>query len=164
MRAFSLTEMLLTLSILMIISALTLPAWQSIQQRQNLHLQLDQLSSMIRFSQMAALSRGGVITLCGSHGQYCDGDWQAGLLVVSAVDQVKLRYWARKIKSWHLSWRGSYGQNDYLKFAPSGFTLGQQGRFYLCTQGSPDSDRAVVVSHSGRQRLDRGPKVKKYCQ
>ncbi|MDF1654325.1 MAG: GspH/FimT family pseudopilin [Coxiellaceae bacterium] len=163
MLAFSLAEMMITITLLMIVSAIALPSWQSIQRRQHLQLQLSQLNSMIRFAQVSALSRKEVITLCGSHGRYCDGDWQAGLLVISGLDQVKLRYWARDIKQWHLSWRGSYGRNDYLKFSPSGFTLGQQGRFYLCAQDSPESDRAVVVSQSGRQRLDQGAQVKQYC-
>ncbi|MDF1796418.1 MAG: GspH/FimT family pseudopilin [Coxiellaceae bacterium] len=163
LAAFTLSEMMLSITILMIVSAMALPVWQSIQRRQHLRLQLNQLNTMMRFAQMTALSRREVITLCGSHGLSCDGDWQAGLLVVIGNNQAKLRYVRRDFKRWRLSWRGSFGCNDYLKFAPSGFTLGQQGRFYLCGQDSPESDRAIVVSHSGRQRLDQGPKVKQYC-
>ncbi len=162
--AATLLELLLAVSIMVTLATMAYPGWLHLQRWQQQQLQLSQLSHIIRFAQLNALARGRVVTLCGSHhGKRCDGAWQQGLLVELAVNHQLIHYWPRRNRRWRLSWRASFGRNDYLKFAPSGFTLGQQGRFYLCSpQG--ETSRAVVISRSGRQRLDQSARVKEFCR
>ena len=89
-----------------------------------------QLVQMLRYARQLAIMRQCVITLCGSSdGYHCDGHWAAGRLV---IDNHKQRFsYDSGSNNIRWLWRSSFGYNDYLKFSPTGFTLGQQGRFNL---------------------------------
>ena len=111
------------------------------------------------------MRRGEVVDVCGSaDGVVCDGGWSQGIRLQTAGSQL-IRYWPIGHNSVRLSWRGSFGRNHHLKFAPSGFTLGQLGRFYLCANSAElHRSQAVVISASGRQRIEASQRVEQYCQ
>lgn len=115
---------------------------------------VSELIADLHYAQSEAITRNSAITLCGSRdGIHCDGDWSSGRLIINLASHHRYRY--RHIKSrgrWF--WRSSFGLNDYLKFAPTGFTLGQQGRFSYCDSPSLPM-KQVVVSASGKFRVQQ---------
>lgn len=163
--SYTLLECLLALFLVALFSSSILYGWRQFLAHQQMRQEQEHLIRLIQFAQISAMRRGEVVTLCGSDdGKHCDGVWAHGVRVQTDNSQL-LRYWRIVNGSVRLSWRGSFGRNHHLKFAPSGFTLGQLGRFYLCANKTELQDsRAIVISASGRQRIETSRRVEQYCR
>jgi prepilin-type N-terminal cleavage/methylation domain-containing protein len=152
---FSLLELLLVLSLMALMMLVAAPGFSGFITKARGAGAVMLLYSDVRFAQHSAITHDQVITLCGSDdGYHCDGAWSVGRLVINPQTNQRFRYDRLDSKADRWYWRSSFGRNDYLKFAPTGFTLGQQGRFYYCPSGPESTAKAVVVAQSGRLRLE----------
>ncbi len=164
LRGVGLLEAVLAIGLMLVLAFLSVPAWRRLHESHGFDRVLLGLQGTVRFAQMSALMQGQAVTVCGSaHGVVCDGRWTVGALVLDHMGGI-LRYWRNNSGSVQISWRGSFGRNHRLKFMPAGFTLGQQGRFYVCKkQAKMVEGVAVVINSSGRQRVDRSSRTTHFC-
>jgi type IV fimbrial biogenesis protein FimT len=155
-RAFSLLELMLVLVLMGVALVFAVAGFHAFSKQSTASAAIQRLYADIRLTQSTAIRRGHTVVLCGSQdGLVCDGDWAAGRLIEDLQMGQRLRYDRLGAFGGKWVWRSSFGRNDYLKFAPTGFTLGQQGRFYYCPKSESIAERAVVVAQSGRLRVEQ---------
>ncbi len=156
-RGFSLLELLISLSLVLLVGFFAERGFAGFSRHAKSQAAIQQLYTDIRLAQSEAIRRGHVVVLCGSQDALtCDGAWNRGRLIQDEETHDRLRYDSSPKQSGRWVWRSSFGRNDYLKFAPTGFTLGQQGRFYYYS-GAYQKKAAwmIVVARSGRLRLEQ---------
>ncbi len=153
---FSLLELLLALAMGLVLLLIAIPIYHHLLLENNTRRIVDQIVTAIQAARSSAIARDEVIIFCGSvDRQHCDGSWQAGQFIQSDQNQKIMRTFPALPLGDRLLWRSSLGYNQELKFAPSGFTLGQRGSFYYCPLQKPDHyGAAIVVSDSGRVRVE----------
>lgn len=164
-RAFSLLELVVVLALVAGLSLAVVPSWQHYAKLSTRDHVLTDLLRVIQVAKQQAVTQGAAVTFCPSDfGKRCGHDWSRGWLLRWAHGR---RFFSGPVASTYaLYWRGGFGRQDYLKFSEAGYTLGQQGRFYLCARAASDEglSRAVVVNALGRARVDRTGKVQQFCQ
>ena len=152
----TLLEFLVALSLFIILASMAFPFWHDFIVENRLTVLVDRVSMAIHFARSTAITRGQVVTFCGSaDGQHCDGQWSRGQMVRVLGANTPLRHYSRLPSNYRLLWRSSLKQNDYLNFTAQGFTEGQQGTFYFCPTGLDwQSSVRLVITRSGRLRLN----------
>lgn len=155
-QGFSLIELLITLSIIVIFLLLTFPDFSQLYQHNQTTTIVNQLLTAINFARSQAITQNKIITLCGSaDAAHCDGQWQKGQVISIDDSAQMLRTYPALPLGDRLVWRSNLGKNNYLKLAPTGFTDGQNGSFYYCPKYPKIQDGAIiVVALSGRARVE----------
>ena len=160
-RAASLIELIVAITLILIMASISVQAWRPTAQRAALDVVQQNLQNTLLFAQSSAMALGESVEVCGGD-QRCDGQWSHGVSVRTVAGRL-LRVWGNT-SSVSIVWNSSFDQNNRLIFQPSGFTLGQQGRFYLCDNaGNASQAVAIVVAASGRLRVDRRSAVRQAC-
>ncbi|QLH42536.1 MAG: GspH/FimT family pseudopilin [Coxiellaceae bacterium] len=145
-------ELLVTLTITIILLSMGVYALHSIGINNRSDVAVNQLVAAIQFARTSAIQQATTVTFCGSsNGHDCDGNWQAGQLI--KTPQQILRVYPAVAAGDHLFWSGNFSQNAVIEFVSTGFTNGQQGSFYYCAQQQQYAKR-IVLSLSGRPRVD----------
>ena len=145
--AFSLIELLITLSIIIILLAITLPSEKLFFNNTVDQLAAYQLLRAIQLARQEAMVRGSKVTLCQSQdARNCGGDWRDGYII--QANQKTL--FSFKSKAF-IHWRAFPKTRTDLQFLPNGMTYAENGTFWYCDQ---DKVRwAIVISQSGRARM-----------
>lgn len=155
---FSLLEFILAMSIGLILLLCAVPSYQHLQAANTTTTIVRQMATAIHDARSEALAQGKMVALCGSgDGLHCDGQWQAGQIMILEQDGQLLRVFPGVASGERLWWQSSLGHNDILKLAPTGFTDGQRGSFYYCPRhGASQYGAKIVVSDSARVRVETG--------
>lgn len=143
-RGFSLLELMITLSIVIIVSAIAIPSVTYLlknTQEQNLQ---SQLLRAIQLARTEAMMRHRMVLVSKLH-----AEWQDGFAV--KIADAPLSLFENKHPSGRLSWRGALGQMD-LVFLPTGYS--QNGTFLFYREGSKKPVWAIVINHAGRVRVE----------
>ena len=149
----SLFELLVGIALLVILSCITLFGWQELCHRDRADMIVDNLAASLRFARTQAILRAETIVVCSSRDhQRCGGEWRDGQLVMTLQGTV-LQSLEALPPGASLLWRSSFERNQALKFLPSGYTSGQQGRFYYHFPGQTAA-RVLVVNQTGRVRRE----------
>lgn len=171
-NGYTLTEYLVTLLILAILLMIGIPAYQYIIARNKATAYINGLVVAIHYAQSEALKRHVPVTLCKSaDGQLCGGEWRDGWLVFLNPDhkeQPKTHEYILRVGQAlptgdQLHWRASLGKNDFLQFNALG-NLQQDGRFIYCPHQHAQYATALVVSLTGRLRIDDRDVDKTLCK
>jgi len=159
---FSLMELLVTISLISILSALALPWCSDIQQGIFAQVQINQLSRAINQAKHAAISHASVVTLCKSvDKQHCGGAWHDGQILFldknanAKIDPGEdvLMTFERTPAHGDLQWHG-FQSKDYLQFSPLGFGYSQNGSFiYTPGNGDKKYQRRLIINRAGRLRV-----------
>lgn len=159
-NGFTLTELMVTLALFAIISAMAAPAFSHLLKQQEVDGQTDALVAMIYLARSEAIKRNQVVTVCKSTNQEtCGGNWSDGWLMFADSNSDGERQLSETaIKSdlivdgYQLVWSAFYSDN-YIRFKQNGLTKSHNGSFTLCPEnGDERLATAVIVSKTGRVR------------
>jgi type IV fimbrial biogenesis protein FimT len=157
-RGFTLIDLLIVLSIVAILSALTLSAFPVIEKYQ-VERNAKSVIQAVMYGRSLAISEGKSIFICPSNdGQVCDKDWSSTMLVYRNQDndlnygpQDELVYrFELTSQSSRVRW-GSFRRKDYLELLPTGMTNFQNGTFTVCSKSKNTSTAIpVIINVAGR--------------
>ena len=92
----------------------------------------NRLIDVLRYARTEAVLLGGNVSLCPvGVGQSCGNNWRLGQLLYLKGGHV-LRVYDRFPSDLRLYWRSRLGLNAFIRWDANGFTLGQQGSFWIC--------------------------------
>ena len=156
-RAFSLVELLVTLSVLTLVLALALPSVQGLAEGNRRATATQQLLGLLNQARALAISRQAMVSLCSGTGDCRQSRrWEGPLMLFAdpaGVGQPSGGTAPLKVDSipegfaWH--WSNARSQ-PHITYKASGITHGLNGTFTLCTQGR--ALQQIVISLSGRAR------------
>lgn len=153
--AFTLIEVLLSLSLLATLLFFTLPFESSLHQKNQVQVIQHDIQSAIRYAKTQALTRGENILLMPLRGST---DWSSGMLLL--VDNAKHRFSSENqlIHEWQwtpsrveVSWRG-FQSKHYLLFSPDLSQNSVNGSF-LINYGSKHAIK-LSINKLGRVRVN----------
>jgi type IV fimbrial biogenesis protein FimT len=155
---FTLIEMMIVLVIVAVLLMIALPSFNVLSLRTKLKSHANDMVASVYLARSEAIKRNATMTMCiaNSDGDDCAGagDWDQGWIVMDPNDLViKWQQAASSdIKVFGLS------SIDTLTFQPSGLTS-TAATIYLCPvkPTSGVEERQVLVSATGRPRVDRDP-------
>lgn len=151
-RGFSLLEILITITIVAILAAISVPSFENIFEHSNQKILSQQLLRAINFARSQAIALGQTVTLCKSNDQAtCGGDWGSGYIIL-ANDQVLYSFSNNKFRS-QLNWRAFPIYLDHLEYLSSGLPNFQNGTFWSCPKDSGNPSWAIMMNQSGRVRV-----------
>lgn len=161
---FTLIELLVALLIMAIMATAATYSYREWVAYADAERALVQLTSAITVAESYALSSGRVVTLCKTAaGQGCDAiNWSQGLLVFFDDDnQHQVLKESDRIKV--LSAIGSSGDltfygfpsSNYWQYQPSVSKEQQNGTFVYCDKRQTNNDWRLVLSKTGRYRVDK---------
>jgi type IV fimbrial biogenesis protein FimT len=140
--AFTLLEMLITLSISVILMTLSFPSLKQIYEKSQDDQFLTQLLQTIELAKFEAQTKHIPVSLCKSKNQQScnDGDWKEGYLIFfdeqedGIVRDERQIITVRHALSPHgeLRWRSYPFYRHYLHFSPTGLTRSDNGTFWHC--------------------------------
>lgn len=186
LKGMTLIELMITLSILVILTAVAIPSFQSLMASSRLRTAVSDLSTTLAQARSNAIRRGGRVTVCKStNGTQCatTGDWNQGWImfedvthsgaapnvdtVASVTEKITLVTPALPtnivIKSSNL---------NYVSFAADGQPKNMDGGSYYGTiricntsQSLSDDTRAseIVLSRTGRAIIEKKTGIAATC-
>lgn len=151
-KGFTWMEILVSLSVIVILATLSMITYHDFLLQNAVSATVDQLTKAMLYARSQAVLQNAKVVLCGSRDKLrCDGDWQAGQIVLCR-DKL-LRAFPSISHRLRVSWTGSFNENAAIFFAEDGTTAGQQGSFELYNLKQRLLAK-IVVTHSGRLRLE----------
>lgn len=168
-HGFSLIELMVTISVLVILLALGVPSFSQLLSSNRASALTNDLQFALKFARGEAIKRGAPVSLCPRAAGNPDtpdpaacsnaaADWRNGWVVINRSGCVDLadceRLLDTPVDASALTVR--YGQ-PLVNFNASGRMLtGIGGTFSICDPGASDSLRRVIIAPSGRSRLEKG--------
>ncbi len=158
-RGFSLTELLIILCLVAIVSSLALPNLnQYVQNNRHDNLR-HSLQSHLKTTRSEAISLMRRVELCGSStGQQCDHAWNQGWLIRDVATGATLAYTRQAepaIGTGRLRWAGTGASSQTILYQANGTTAASNGRFILCA-GDDTVVWQLVINRQGRVRHNSG--------
>ena len=162
-KGFTLFELMITISIIMIICTIALPHFHQYMASQERSKTLNTLRNSIQAAKnMANLQRQN-ITICPSQDlvQCQNHQWNSGFIVF--IDNNKnrrvdtsetiIQTEQQQLKYGNLDWRGTLSLPSLSFKAENGLPLGSNGTFYYCSIQSQDHFK-LVMSKMGQIRTE----------
>jgi type IV fimbrial biogenesis protein FimT len=149
---FSLLEILVVLTIMFIVLAMAIPSERIFLTNAKLNVMRLQLQRAIHLARSEAITRGEIITLCGSSDKnMCSSDWNDGYIILENTKIIYIFYGTPHLGQLH--WRAfSSHQSQQLQYLPSGMSNIENGTFWYCLPKEKKPRWAIVISQSGRAR------------
>lgn len=149
---FTLFEMLLVLSVVIVFVSVSIVGTQTFYRRQVTMRILYRLRDALYFARWMAIKNVATVVVCGSvDHRTCDGRWTSGWIIQQGGRV--LRVFPALASGYHLIWRSSLGRDQRIIWTARGVPSGQNGRFILSFQDASSEVGALVLARSGRIRL-----------
>ncbi|GAB2191842.1 GspH/FimT family pseudopilin [Sessilibacter sp. MAH2] len=161
---FSIIELLITLSIASILVAFSIPALNTIYQKNKSATEINRYLSLITFARQTAVANGKYVSVCAlDEFDICGQDWSNGVVIFSddnvngALDNNEdvYRIFERDSNTGFFTLNASLNSN-YINFDPLGtsFRKNISGNLVYCSKvNSTENSRALIFSRSGRVYL-----------
>ena len=156
---YTLIELMLTITILGIVTALAVPPMQDFFSRYRNETVGRNLFDLIALSRSKAYGHSEIYTLCPSHdGESCGSNWAQGALLFVDGDGNGERGTTERIErvlpkledGATLEWR-SFNSKPYLQYRPNGLTFNQSGNFAYCPpSGEEKYGWIIILNATGR--------------
>jgi type IV fimbrial biogenesis protein FimT len=169
---YTLIESLFSIMLLITLLTLSAAAYQYLIARNKTTVYLNTLVTTIHYARSEALKRHLPVTVCKSNnGRQCNGQWRDGWLIFvdphnkiqpENLEQIVRVYQALPAGD-QLIWRASLHKNDFLQFNALG-NLRQAGTFIYCPQRHQQYAGAIVISLTGRVRVEKEGLDKTVCK
>lgn len=164
--AFTVLELLVTLTIAAILLTSGVPAFQSFSQNQQIKAAVSSLHNDLLMARSEAVHRNMQVVACpGDPLSGCNGsnDWTGGWIVfVDSSGDRQHQDIERIVRHGQgferLNVTGSTGRSD-IRFYPNGSTPGSNGSIAFCGGAGPPGARRLVISNLGRIRRDLYPEI-----
>lgn len=157
-------ELFIVLAIVGLLLRVSMPGLSAMVSGHRSDAVVKTLSTAIQLAREAAITSGGLVTLCKSaDGEHCGGEWQQGILVFVDADddqelepeQGALAYLRVADGDGEIRWR-AFRNRQYLQFVSTGGTRYQNGNFTYCPADNDASQaRQLVLNRMGRVRHAR---------
>ncbi|NIS89947.1 MAG: hypothetical protein GTN98_07670 [Woeseiaceae bacterium] len=167
--AYSLYELLLTLSLVAIIAGLGIPSFSRIAARSAMHAEINALFHAVHLARKESIMRKRVVSLCPSRDlTTCSPgeDWTPGWLMFENTD---LDSPPRRDPGEPLLQAHRVGETVRITANRRGFTLrathkrATNGTFIVCDREGRTAPVALVVSYTGRPRVaEKTPRGEPY--
>ena len=167
-RGFSLLTLMIALAVLGVALSLGAPALQALVQQQRRALLADQLLAALRSARVEAILRHRVVQVQAHPSGWGHG-WQTVLDLNGAGARdpdnpvLVVRQLGARVRVVGNHWLTRSVRFDALGRPASVNGAFQAGRLHLCALDRPVSDRRIVLSHTGRVRLETGPVDEALC-
>ena len=163
---FTLTELLVTLSISSILIASAAPVFSQILLNNRAVSLTNNLLTALQISRSEAIKRNQDVTICKSSDSLtCSGSWSDGWIIFSDVDHDRrldvlngdtlIQVQRYEGIEFSISWN-AFRSDNYIQFSSQGFIHSNNGTFKLCP---PDNDvhyaRAIIINRVGRARVSK---------
>lgn len=164
MEGLSLIELLCSLTIITVLTAAALPAWQPVLREQEGRRVVQGLMALLNNARTTAVQENLDVTVCPAApgSLQCGGPWHrgaiafidpTGLRIASGTTLVHRLQWPDK--AGELRWR-AFGNRQYLIINSRGHIRHQSGNFTWCpADADPQLARQLVINATGRIRLAR---------
>lgn len=133
-QGYTLIEILITLSLLLIILTVTIPQWQLLFNKNVLTEESDQLLAFLTYAKTLSIKHNQNMLVCRKNfnDSKTTTNWSEGLIIISSQDSTAinphvLRSFSVRNQQDLLEFNLNIKQNDCLEFTFSGMTNGQQG-------------------------------------
>lgn len=148
-KAFSLIELLIVVSIFSILISITIPSIRNIINKNRALAHTSNIVTALQFSRTLAIKHRHPVTF----GKLKDSNtWQDGQLIV--IKDKIIRSLPAIPNGDLLIWHGSNGIQNSIVFLPDGSLNGQQGHFCYFTKNSPENSTIIVLNQIGRIRIE----------
>jgi len=159
--AFTVLELMITLSIVSILLLSGVPAFQQYTQQQRMKAAVASLHNDLMMGRSEAVILDTRVVGCpGSPTEGCSGanDWSAGWIVFADSNADRQRQPGETLVRRgqgleNLNIYSSVGRLN-IRFFPDGSAPGSNGSITFCGLGGPDKARKLVISNMGRIRRD----------
>lgn len=149
---FTLIELLSAITLTSILLLISIPAFQQVLAHNRATIEVNKIISALHYARSEAIQMNETIVFCKStDGKQCGGNWGDGQIVV-ANNQVLRAYPALPANT-QLYLKGNFGNNDSIRWLPSGATAGQKGSIYYCPVDERYG-RRIVLEKTGRVRVE----------
>ncbi len=160
-QGLTVIELLITLFILSLLTAIALPDFEEMLQQKRIDLTAKELRQAIEVARTAAITKNSIVTICRSkQGNSCSGQWQDGVLVFVDynadrkldVEDIPVRHFTFSQFKGDITWR-AFQNRQYLQITALGFTNYQNGNFTLCpANGDLTQARQLIITRTARVR------------
>lgn len=160
-NAFTLLEMMVTVSILAILISLGVPAFHGFSQQQRLNAAVNALHSDLLLARAQAIHRDMQVVACPwitSSGCTGETDWSSGWMVFGDQNEddnyqdgepiLRRGHETKNVMIYSTAGRTAF------RFYPNGTSPGSNGSISLCGMGGPAKAKKLVISNLGRVRRD----------
>ncbi|HBZ94754.1 MAG TPA: hypothetical protein DEO91_14005 [Pseudomonas sp.] len=146
-NAYSLVELLVTLTLLGILFSFAIPSFSKLLQDNRDEALRNLLHSQLQQTRAQAVINNRQYRLCGSSdGITCNGDWTAHWLIITATPS-QLHHLQKLPANNGVCW---HGFSRDIRYQPNGTTKTSNGRFGLCRDGK--TIWALTINRQGRVR------------
>ena len=150
--AFSLIELLATLTLTTLLASITLPSLAGLAERNRMYSLRNQLQAQIHHARASSVLHNRDVEVCGSSdGKNCDDQWQLGLLLYF-VDTQQIISQQQLNPQDHIMWVGA---TNRIRFHDNGTSPLGNGRLYICDQHHAVALQ-IVLNNQGRLRQVTG--------
>lgn len=168
-RGFTLVELMVSIGILAILTAVAIPSFTSVMVNYRLTTIANTFVASAQLARSEAIKRNGRVTMCKSaDGLICTttGDWQQGWIIFQDIDNNAVKDPAEVIVHTESALPANFSMKydiNYISYTASGgteFTSGafQPGSVNLCSQSTPVGPaRQMVINAVGRMRVAKVP-------
>jgi len=163
-RGMTLIELVMALAVVAIVVSLASPSLGSLVNRNRIVAASNELVASINLARQNAVMQRAITSLCPStDGQRCTGAnrWDEGWIVFRDPDNNRQPESQSDVLRVFSSLEGLHSDSagrTRIRYFPTGFATGTNLTIKLCDPQYPDQSRAVIVSNSGRARVDRIPR------
>ncbi|MBV8801948.1 MAG: GspH/FimT family protein [Gammaproteobacteria bacterium] len=153
LQGFSLIELLVVVVIIVIFLAMSIPSEKIFVDKSQQEVMSQQFLRAIYLARSESITLNENVTLCKSNDlKNCVGDWLQGY-IIKTNDRLLMHY-QNVTSQGIIHWRSFPNGKDSLTFFPSGMTDIQNGTFWYCRSSLTKASWAIVISQSGRARLE----------
>jgi type IV fimbrial biogenesis protein FimT len=160
-KAFTIIELMITLSIAAILASLAAPSFKEIIQNNRMTTQYNELLSSLSLTRSETIKRETRVTICqSSTGNSCGADsssWHSGWVVFVDDDDDNAIDDDEEIIRIHGVLSGdntlTFGARKWVAYKSDGLAVGgSNGTFTLCDNRGDSDRKGLVISNSGRAR------------
>lgn len=163
-RGFTLLELISTLAVSGIVLGLGVPSIAAMMNANRLSGQVNDLRGALALTRSEAITRNQHVVICKSvDGLSCtrEGRWDNGWIVYVDENRNRSRDEAEPLllvkntleSHLRIDYRG-FGSHHYVTYRPNGMTH-TNGTFVVCDQHAEERSRALILTKTGRVRIDQ---------
>ncbi len=160
-KGFTLTELLVVLTIVAIVLSLAIPSFRHTFLQQRSNSAIFDLNNLLNFSRTEAITKGKPITFCASNDQQrCQNLFKDYFIVFEdqnsnlVIDENETLLRVYQIGSWYtLNW-AAFGNKPYITYSPLGSINHNNGSLILCPKSRESTyGRIIIINKGGRARF-----------